>query len=333
MPKLKIGIIGLGGISQLMHLPDLSRNKEVEISAISDINRSALDEVSSKFKIDRSFLDYRKMLQEVELDAVIIATPTKSHTAIAIDCLEAGKHILVEKPLARSEEEARQIADLAKEKGLIAMVGMNLRYRPDIMLLKSIVGSGDIGTPYFIKSSWFKTQSSSGKWFTKKDEAGGGVIFDLGIVLLDVALWLLNFPAVRSVSTKNFSVNTRNVEDSSISLIRTASDSLIYLESSWAMSAEKDSFNLEIYGTKGNAFINPLRITKIIDGQTIEMKPMINENRKAYFEKSYQNELNHFVGTVKGHNPLLSSAEDSAARLKILDKMYLSAKEGKEILL
>lgn len=331
MQKIKFGIIGLGGISQLIHLPDLARNKEVEIAAISDINRNALDEVSSKFKVERSYHDYRKMLQEVELDAVIIATPTKSHTTIAIDCLEAGKHILVEKPLARTYEESRQIANLAKEKGLIAMVGMNLRYRPDIMLLKSIVGSGDIGTPYFVKSSWFKTQSSSGKWFTKKDEAGGGVIFDLGIVLLDVALWFLNFPEISSVSTKNFAVNTRNVEDSSISLIRTASESLIYLETSWAMSAEKDSFSLEIYGTKGNAFINPLRIIKNINGQTIEMKPMINDNRKAYFEKSYQNELNHFVGAIKGHNPLLSSAEDSVARLKILEKMYLSAREGKEI--
>lgn len=331
MSKIKFGIIGLGGISQLMHLPDLAANKEVELAAIADINRSALDQVSARFKVSKTYLDYHKMLKEVELDAVIIATPTKSHTKIAMDCLEAGKHVFVEKPLARTAEEARQIATLAKEKGLLAMVGMNLRYRPDIMLLKSIVGSGDIGIPYYVKSSWLKPQSSSGKWFTKKDEAGGGVIFDLGVVLLDVALWFLDYPAISSVSTKNFAVNTKNVEDSSISMIKTATDSLIYLESSWAMSGEKDSFNLEIYGTKGNAFINPLRIIKIIDGQKIELKPMINDNRKIHFEKSYQNELNHFVGAIKGHNPLLSSAEESAARLSIVEKMYASAREGKEV--
>ncbi|MCA0387978.1 MAG: Gfo/Idh/MocA family oxidoreductase [Bacteroidetes bacterium] len=332
MSKIKFGIIGLGGISQLIHLPDLFRNKEVEITAIADINKNALLEVASKFKVNHAFTDYHKMLEQVEIDAVIIATPTKSHMQIALDCLNAGKHILVEKPLARTIEEAQKIADTAKEKGLIAMVGMNMRYRPDIMLLKGIINSGELGDPFFVKCSWFKSQSSSAKWFTKKDESGGGVIFDLGIVLLDVALWFLNFPEILSVSTHNFFINTKNVEDSSVSMIRAKSNSMIYLESSWAIASQKNTFDLEIYCTKGNALINPLRIIKNIDGQDVELKPMLNDNRKAHLEKSYQNELNHFIGAIKGLNPVLSSAEDSVARLKIIQNMYLSASTRKEVL-
>ncbi len=333
MSKIKFGIIGLGGISQLIHLPDLYKSKEVEIAAIADINKNAVQEVASKFKVTHAFTDYHKMLEQVDIDAVLIATPTKSHTQIALDCLNAGKHIFVEKPLARTVEEAKKIAVTAKEKGLVAMVGMNLRYRPDIMLLKSIVSSGDLGDPFFVKCSWFKSQSSSGKWFTKKDESGGGVTFDLGIVLLDVAMWFLNFPEIQSVTTQNFFINTKNVEDSSVSMIRAKNNSLIYLESSWAIASSKNTFDLEIYCTKGNALINPLRIIKTMDGQQVELKPMLNDNRKAHAEKSYQNELNHFIGAIKGHNPVLSSAEDSVTRLNILHNMYLSASTKKEVFL
>jgi predicted dehydrogenase len=333
MSKIKFGIIGLGGISQLIHLPDLFKNKEVEIAAIADINKNALDEVSAKFKVEKSFTDYKKMLEQVEIDAVIIATPTKTHHQISMDCLAAGKHILVEKPLARTQSESAEIAEKAKENNLLAMVGMNMRYRPDIMLLKSLISSGELGQPFFIKCSWFKSQSSSAKWFTKKDEAGGGVTYDLGIVLLDIALWLFDFPEIRSVSTQNFSKNTKTIEDSSISFIRAHPNSLIYLESSWAISVEKDSFNMEVYCSKGNALINPLRVIKTIDRQIVELKPMLNENRRIQFEKSYQNELNHFIGAIKGHNPILSSAEDSVARLKIIESMYLSAKTNQEVIL
>lgn len=333
MSKIKFGIIGLGGISQLIHLPDLFKNRDVEIAAIADINKNALDEVSTKFKIEKQFTDYRKMLETVDIDAVLIATPTKSHKQIALDCVNAGKHILVEKPLARTLEEAREITEAAKSRDVLAMVGMNMRYRPDIMLLKSIVGAGELGKPFYVKCSWFKSQSSSAKWFTKKDESGGGVIFDLGIVLLDLALWFLEFPEVRSVSTQNFNIRTKNVEDSSISLIRTEPGSLIYMESSWAISSERDTFNIEIYCDKGNALINPLRVIKNIDGQSLELKPMMNENRKINFEKSYQNELNHFIGAIKGLNPLLSTVEDSASRLRIIENMYLSAKLNQEVLL
>ncbi|KAB2909809.1 MAG: Gfo/Idh/MocA family oxidoreductase [Ignavibacteriales bacterium] len=331
MAKLKFGIIGLGGIAQLIHLPDLIKNKETEVTAIADINKRALAEVAAKFRIPNYFTDYKEMLKKMPLDAVIIATPTKTHQQIAVDCLDANKHILVEKPLARSGKEAEMIVEKSEQKNLIAMVGMNMRFRPDIMLLKSIIGSGDIGEPYYIKSSWFKTQSSSAKWFTTKDEAGGGVIFDLGIVLIDVALWFLDFPVPTTVSTQNFSQHTKNIEDSSISMIRTAKGQLISIESSWTMLGEKDSFNLEVYCTRGNAFINPLRITKVMDGQFVEMKPMVNDNRKIHFEKSYQNELNHFIGAINGHNPLLSSARDSASRLKLIEAMYLSAQKKTEV--
>ena len=126
----------------------------------------------------------------------------------------------MEKPLARSYEEAKVIFDAAKKNKRKLMVGMNLRFQPDAMLLRSLLSSGEIGEPFYVKCGWIRRQSSTQKWFTKKTESGGGVIIDLGILLLDLSLWLLDYPAVLFVSAQNFNHNTKNVEDTSISFIK-----------------------------------------------------------------------------------------------------------------
>ena len=159
------------------------------------------------------------MLEKSDIDAVIIATPTSTHKDVAIDCLKAGKDVLIEKPIARTYHEAKQIVDAAKKNKKKLMVGMNLSYRPDAMLLRSFINSDEIGEPFYVKCGWIRKQSSSEKWFTKKDESGGGVIIDLGIHILDLALWLLDYPEISSVSSQNFHHNTKNVEDTSISVV------------------------------------------------------------------------------------------------------------------
>lgn len=331
MDKIKVGVIGIGGISQLMHIPVLSKHKEVEISGIVDINKNILNSVSERFAIKNTYSDYREMLEKCGCDAVMIATPTKFHHEMALASIDAGKHLFIEKPIARTLEEAKEIAKAAEKKGVKVMVGMNMRYRPDIMLLKSIINSGDLGSPFYVKAGWLRKQSSTGKWFTKKIEAGGGVIFDLGIVLLDLSLWMLDFPDILSVSTQNYYINTRNVEDSSISFIKAQPDSLVYLESSWSLQSGNDTFYLDIQCEKGNAFLNPLRISKNLSGNQIDLAYSKQENPRKLFEKSYINEINHFIGAIKGLNPVLSSAKDAVSRMGIIEAMYLSASIKSEI--
>jgi len=331
MDKIKVGVIGIGGISQLMHIPVLAKHKEVEISGIVDINKNILNNVSERFSIKNTYSDYREMLEKSGSDAVMIATPTKFHHEMALASIDAGKHLFIEKPIARTLEEAKEIAKAAEKKGVKVMVGMNMRYRPDIMLLKSIINSGDLGSPFYVKAGWLRKQSSTGKWFTKKIEAGGGVIFDLGIVLLDLSLWMLDFPDILSVSTQNYYINTRNVEDSSISFIKAQPDSLVYLESSWSLQSGDDTFYLDIQCEKGNAFLNPLRISKNLSGNQIDLAYSKQENPRKLFEKSYVNEINHFIGAIKGLNPVLSSAKDAVSRMGIIEAMYLSASIKSEI--
>ncbi len=331
MEKTKIGIIGLGTIAQLVHLPNFTKINNAVITAVAETRKSRLNTVADKFNIKEKYLNHLELLEKSDTDAIIIATPTNTHKDIAIDCLKAKKDILVEKPLARTYNEVKQVVSAAKKYKKKLMVGMNLRFRPDAMILKSILSSGEIGEPFYIKCGWIRRPSSSEKWFTKKEDSGGGVIIDLGILLLDLSLWLLNFPSVESVSTQNFSQYTKTVEDTSISLLRCKNSSLISLESSWSLPVEKDTFYLNIHGKKGFASINPFKVFRKIGEQIIDLTPSQKENAISLFRKSYENELKSFLGAVRGLNPVFSSGEEALLRMKILENMYISSKQKLEV--
>lgn len=331
MNKTKVGIIGLGGIAQLVHLPNLMKMNNVTVSSVAEVKKSRLETIADKFNISERYTDYSQLLEKSDCDAVIIATPTHTHKDIAIDCLRAKKDILVEKPLARSFEDAKPIIDTAKRNKRQIMVGMNLRFRPDAMILRSLINSGEIGEPFYIKCGWIRRQSSSEKWFTKREESGGGVIIDLSILLLDLSLWLLDYPPVETVSTQSFYHNTKNVEDTSVSFLRCKNQALISLETSWSLPLEKDIFYLTVYGSKGNASLNPFRVSKKIDENFVDLTPSQVENSLTLFKKSYQNELKSFIGAVRGLNPVFSSGDEALSRMKVIDAMYESSAKKTEI--
>lgn len=331
MSKVKIAIIGLGGVGQVIHLPILSKMSNVEISAIAEINKSRLESVAEKYNIIHRFTDYKEMLDKVHIDAVIIATPTSTHKDIAIDCLKAHKDILVEKPVARTYKEAKAIFDAAQNNKRNIMVGMNLRFRPDAMLLKSLINSGEIGDPFYIRCGWMRKQSSSSNWINKKEESGGGVIIDLGILLLDMSLWLFDYPPVDTVSTQNFYHDSKTVEDSSISFIRNSDSSIINLETSWTAHSEIESFYLSVFGTKGSARLNPFKIYKRVEDQFVDLTPSLHDNPQNLFKKSYTNELKHFIGAVRGLHPFSSTGENALSRMKVIEAMYKSAQKNSEI--
>ncbi|MHB1687938.1 MAG: Gfo/Idh/MocA family protein [Ignavibacteriaceae bacterium] len=331
MEKTKVAVIGLGGIAQLVHLPNLAKLNNVTVNAVAEVNKNRLNTIADKFNIRERYKDHTELLANSDAEAIIIATPTSSHKDVAIACLKAGKDVLIEKPLARTYQEAKQITDAAEKYKRKIMVGMNLRYRPDAMILKSLLNAGEIGQPFYIKCGWIRRRSSDQKWFTRKMDSGGGVIIDLTILLLDIALWVLKFPPVETVSTQNFYQNTKEVEDTSISLLRCKDSSVVSIESSWSLSVEKDYFYFDVYGTKGSASLNPFRVYKRIEEQMIDLTPSQADNALSLFRKSYMNELKSFIGAVKGLNPVFSSAVESLSRMKIIEAMYKSSSQKKEI--
>ncbi|TSA28541.1 MAG: gfo/Idh/MocA family oxidoreductase [Ignavibacteriales bacterium] len=331
MEKTKVAVIGLGGIAQLVHLPILSKLMNVQISAVADRNKNQLNSVGDIFKIEKRYTDHKEMLDKEEIEAVIIATPTNTHLEIALDCLKANKHILIEKPIARSVAEAKQINAASKKYKKQVMVGMNLRYRPDAMLMKSLVNSGELGDIFYIRCGWLRKQSSEQKWFINKSQSGGGVIIDLGILILDLALWVLNDKKMKSVSVQKFNHNTKDVEDSAIGLIRFDDDRVISFEVSWGLHSEWDKFHLAAFGTEGTAHLNPLRAYKRMESSHIDYTVANQSNQTNLFKKSYENELKHFIGVVRENTPVISTGDDAVSLMILLEALYKSAKLKKEI--
>lgn len=329
--KTKIGVIGLGSIAQIVHLPVLSKLPNVEIKAVSDIDKNKLKTLGDKYHLQNQYLDYKDMLNDADLDAVVVTTPTNTHHQVAVDSLNAGKHVLVEKPVARTFDEAKAIYSTSVDKEKVAMVGMNLRFRPDAMLLKSLISSGEMGDPFYIRCGWLRKQSSTQSWFMDKKTAGGGVIIDLGIALLDLATWFFALPELKTVSVQAYKHRTKNVEDSAVGIIRFENDKVINFEVSWSLFSEKDSLNMSVFGTEGTAHLNPLKAYKIAGGTHIDLAPTISTASKNMYKKSYENEIKHFIASINQNVAVVSSIEGALKRMKMLDFIYESVKQKKEI--
>lgn len=333
MEKTKIAVIGLGGIAQLAHLPILTKLPNVLLVAVSDTNKTRLKAIGERYGIKNAYQDYNEMLNKEEIEGVVIATPTDTHSKIAIDCLKAKKDVLIEKPIARNLEEAKEIQAASKKYKKQVMVGMKLRYRPDAMLTRSLINSGELGDIFYIRCGWLRKQSSEQKWFLNKSQSGGGVLIDLGILILDLALWIMNDHKLKSVSVETFSHTTKDVEDTAVGLVRFSDERVISFEVSWGLHAEWDKFHLAAFGTKGTAHLNPLKAYKRLESGHIDYTLPTSATASNLYKKAFENELKHFVAAVRDNSPMVSSGEDALMLMRLLDAIYKSAELKKEVML
>ncbi|MGH2575904.1 MAG: Gfo/Idh/MocA family protein [Ignavibacteria bacterium] len=331
MNKVKVAIVGLGGIAQITHLPLLSKMGEVEICALCDTDKTKAKNIAAKYNIKNYYSDIDTMLKEEEADCLIVATPTNLHKDVAMKGFEKALHVLVEKPLARTYAEAVEIVDSAKKHNKHLMVGMNNRFRPDLMMQESFISANELGEIFYIKTGFLKKRSTIENWSVRKELSGGGVFMDLGVVLLDIALWLMKFPKIRSVTAVNYYHTFKSVEDSSFVLLRFENDATVTIETSWTLHREDDLFYCNVYGKEGSASINPLKIFKKIHGTLVNITPLKMEKPANIFKRSYEYELKHFINIISTDLKPISSGAESLERMKIVDAVYKSAKIGKEV--
>jgi predicted dehydrogenase len=330
--KVRIGIAGLGSVAQTIHLPLLCKFPDVEIVAVCDLDRAKAQFVADKFKVRRYYNNYEKMLViEQDLDGIVISTPTILHKDMAIAALEEKNNLLVEKPLARTSLEAEEIAAAAKKYHQSLMVGMNNRFRPDAMILKSFIEDNALGELFYAKAGWFKKLNTESAWLTKRTQSGGGVVVDLGIVMLDLAFWMMGYPAVQEVTATNYSHHTKDVEDSSIVLLKMKNGSTLTIEASWSFESTSDFFYCDCFGTEGSGSLNPFRIIKRMHGNLVNVAPASTETPQSLYRKSYENELKHWIGSLRGLHTVISTGDEAVQRMKIVDIIYKSAKRGKAV--
>jgi predicted dehydrogenase len=332
MERLKVGVVGLGWVAQVVHLPILTKMVDVELAAVCDRDRSKSTLVGEKFGAHRSYTDVEQMLANEHLNAVIVATSTDAHRETTVAALKAGCDVLVEKPIARHYAEAVEMAETARELKRKLMVGMNHRFRPDTMLLRSFIEGKELGKLLYTKCGWLRKRSSDSAWATQKEKSGGGVFVDLGIPMLDLSFWLMGFPEVRRVSAVHFHHKTKAVEDTSLVNIAMKNGSLINIEVSWSLIMDDDVYYCYVFGADGTASLNPLRVNKELHGNLVNLAPAKIESPQHLFRRSYENELKSFFGAVRNLHPVISTGEEAVQRMRIVDAVYKSIKTGKEVL-
>lgn len=249
MDKVRIGLIGCGGIG-VLRAQALAKNAAFRLTAVADVDAQRASAFAAQYKA-ASEKDWAAMLRRPDVDAVIISTPPDSHAEIAIAALQAGKHVLCEKPLARTPEECRQMLDAAQSSRRTLATGFNYRFYPSVMKAREFFDSGAIGDLDHIRSyTGYSASAHHQAWLHDVGIMGGGTLRDNGIHLIDTTLYFLGDPVDVQGYGTSLVWNFPGCEDNGFALLRNAQGKIATLQSSWTEWTGY-KFSLEIYGTKG----------------------------------------------------------------------------------
>ncbi|TKD69282.1 Gfo/Idh/MocA family protein [Pseudalkalibacillus hwajinpoensis] len=255
MKKLQVGVIGCGSIAKHRHLPEYAANKQIEIAAVCDIVKTRADEIAALYGAV-SYESVEELLQNEEIDAVSVCTPNYLHAPISIAALKAGKHVLCEKPMATSREDAEQMIEAARESGKKLMIAHNQRFVPSHVKAKEILASGEVGKVYSFRTAFGhpgpEAWSVDGKdsWFFEKEKAFIGAMGDLGVHKTDLIRYVLGEEIVEvgsfvETSAKEFAT----VDDNAVCILKSESGIIGTLAASWAYTAKEDNSTI-IYAEK-----------------------------------------------------------------------------------
>lgn len=357
MKKLRLGIIGTGGIARCCHIQPLLKNPEIEVVAVCDIVEDKLARFAKEFGIKDTFVDYRDLLARDDIDAVDICTPNYLHSTIAVDALKKGKHVFTEKPDAVSVEEVLKMQKMAVKTGKILMAMRNNRYRPDTQFLKKYIIDGHMGQIYAAKCGWIRRRGipGAGGWFTTKALSGGGPLIDLGVHMIDVTIWMMGSPRPVSVVGSTFSKFSHNtaasdsanagfgekkaggifdVEDLATGFIKFDNGACLSFEFSWASNVETEDAYFDLMGSQGGAKSHwgaPLKIFSETSGALIDSTPILPPTSPDIGQHGLN--LYHFANCVlHGQTPDFVP-QQGVDMIKILTAIYKSAETGREVTL
>ncbi len=346
---VRIGIIGCGGIAK-MHMKGFAACPDVKVVACSDISAERSKEFAAEFGISKSFSDYGKMLASAKLDAVSVCTPNYAHSGPTIAALEAGVHVLCEKPMAMNCAEAAEMAAAAGRTGRMLTIGHHMRFHPFARYLKRAIEAGDLGTIYFGRSHALRRRGIPG-WgaFHIRAKSGGGPLIDIGVHALDLIIWLMGSPTPLRVSgsvyTKfgnrpdfynawgNYKREDYDVEDYACGMVRFEGGASLLLEASWAGHLpDVETFPQMILGEKGGATILPFGSPTPVKMFTSRDEALVDIIPQGFPEvQPHVEEIKHWVACLRGEAEVLVKPEESLNVQRILDGLYLSSEKGREI--
>jgi predicted dehydrogenase len=299
------------------------------------------------YKPRESFLGYSELLRDPRLDAVIICLPNFLHFPVSLAALEAGRHVLCEKPPTMNAAEMEVLRDEAAKRRLVYFFSRQFRFTPAVRTAREIIAEGRLGRIYRARATWVRSRGippGVGSWFTDKKRSGGGALIDIGVHALDTAWYLMGTPRPTAISAKvfrNFAhlVNAPvfDVEDEAHAFIRFANDTFVELETSWAANLTDDtpigpewvgreSNNCVLFGTKGTIRIKPLTLFEDQDGELITQPIEVR-----YSENGFEMQLRNFIDAITGLATPINDTEQALELMEMIDGIYASSELGREV--
>ncbi|WP_046174865.1 Gfo/Idh/MocA family protein [Domibacillus indicus] len=338
MGKLKVGVIGCGSIAQYRHLPEYKMNKNVELVAVCDINEERATKIAQKYGV-KAYTDYKELLQSGEVEMVSVCTPNYLHAPISIAALNARVHVLCEKPMATSAEEAEAMIEAAKQSGKKLMIAHNQRFVPSHQKAKQIIESGEIGKIYSFRTAFGhggpEGWSVDGKeaWFFKKEQAFIGAMGDLGVHKTDLMRYLLGEEIIEvaafvETSAKDFA----DVDDNAVCILKTEGGIIGTLAASWAYNRGEDNATI-IYGEKAILRLedDPAHslVVQYTNGETLKYElGQIQSNAEGAQHNSYV--VEQFVNSILYDQDPLVTGEEGMKSLEVI-LAALQSHETKQI--
>lgn len=353
--KLKIGVIGNGSISGV-HLRAYSLNPNVEIYALCDLNEERLNQRGEEYHVDpsRRFTDVHEMVRLPEIDAVSVCVWNAAHAECAIAALNAGKHVLCEKPMAMNARQAREMKEAAERNGKLLMIGFVRRFGNDCAVVQDFANNDFFGEIYYSKATYRRRKGAPGGWFGDKSLSGGGPLIDLGVHVIDLVRYLMGGHKPVSVYGATFyklgdkryikekadyesagrsGTDVFNVEDLASAMVRFDNGSVLQVEASFTLNQEEISKGtIELFGVKAGAKLDP-ELSLYIDINGYMANVELTAPTALSFEGLFENEINHFVDCILNGTPCRAPAEDGVILMQILDGIYESARTGHEVIL
>ena len=355
--KVRIGIIGCGGIATGKHLPALHKLSNIEMVAFCDLIRSRAESAAKNYGTPdaKVYENYKELLEDKTIDVVHVLTPNRSHSFISVDAMEAGKHVMCEKPMAINAEEAKKMVDAAKRTGKKLTIGYQNRQRNDSLFAKAEVEAGTLGEIYYARATALRRRAVP-TWgvFLNEYEQGGGPLIDIGTHALDLTLWTMNnYKPKYVVGTVYHKLNndreTGNAwgdwdpekfttEDSAFGFIVMENGATIDLSASWALNTlDVEEARTMLCGTKAGADMHngELHINGVKHGKQYVTTPNMKKKGVDFYEGSSDDpkvmEQRVFVDAVRGEGELTVKPEQAFVVTQILDAIYQSAKTGKPV--
>lgn len=350
MEKINVAVIGCGTIANNSHIPSYLNNPKVNVKYFCDIIPERAEAAVAKYGCGTAVTDYHDVLADPAVVAVSVCTPNHMHARISIDAMEAGKHVLCEKPAARTYAEALEMQEAQKRTGKILNIGVVNRFNTGVNKLKALIDGGHLGDIYQVYVSFRSHRSIPGLGgdFTNKDIAGGGVLIDWGVHFLDIVMYCCGDPAAKTVSAETFSHLGKNipgytyvgmwagppkmdgvysVEEGITGMVRTEGP-VVTLNGAWAQNIEEREMFIDFIGTKAGARLQYGKEFTVYGTEN----GMLTKTMYTYSAPDmFQQEIDAFVRCIETGERLPSNIDTVIRTAELMDALYRSAEEHAEI--